>query len=388
MAIKRNSKLFLVLFLGTLSAFGPFVTDLYLPALPLMSNYFSASTSTIQLTLTGSMVGLALGQLLIGPISDKLGRKKPLIISLIVYLISTVAIIILPNIYAMIILRFIQGISSAGAVVISRAVSTDLYKGREMAQFFALLMAVNGLAPILSPVLGSLLLELTDWRGIFIALAIIGIIIIIIASLKFHESLAEQKRLNVPITKTYHSIVLVSQNKLFTALVFIQGFALAAMFAYIAASPFILQTHYNLSAISYSLCFGLNGFAIVLGSKISGRFNEKKGIKLGLTMMLIISIYLAFILSLMLPFLFVEVGFFLLLLGLGLILPAGSALAMGLERKRAGSASALFGFLPFFLGGIVSPLVGIGNIFYSSSIAIVICCVIPFVIYKVIEEKL
>ena len=379
MTIKRNSKLFLVLFLGTLSAFGPFVTDLYLPALPLMSNYFSASTSTIQLTLTGSMVGLALGQLLIGPISDKLGRKKPLLISLIVYLISTVAIIILPNIYAMIILRFIQGISSAGAVVISRAVSTDLYKGKEMAQFFALLMAVNGLAPILSPVLGSLLLEFTDWRGIFIALAAIGIIIII-ASLKFHESLAEQKRLNVPITKTYHSIVLVSQNKLFTALVFIQGFALAAMFAYIAASPFILQTHYNLSAISYSICFGLNGFAIVLGSKISGRFNEKKGIKLGLTMMLIISIYL--------PFLFVEVGFFLLLLGLGLILPAGSALAMGLERKRAGSASALFGFLPFFLGGIVSPLVGIGNIFYSSSIAIVICCVIPFVIYKVIEKKL
>jgi len=352
-----------------------------------MSNYFSASTSTIQLTLTGSMVGLALGQLLIGPISDKLGRKKPLLISLIVYLISTVAIIILPNIYAMIILRFIQGISSAGAVVISRAVSTDLYKGREMAQFFALLMAVNGLAPILSPVLGSLLLEFTDWRGIFIALAIIGIIIII-ASLKFHESLAEQKRLNVPITKTYHFIVLVSQNKLFTALVFIQGFALAAMFAYIAASPFILQTHYNLSAISYSICFGLNGFAIVLGSKISGRFNEKKGIKFGLTMMLIISIYLAFVLSLMLPFLFVEVGFFLLLLGLGLILPAGSALAMGLERKRAGSASALFGFLPFFLGGIVSPLVGIGNIFYSSSIAIVICCVIPFVIYKVIEKKL
>lgn len=181
MAIKRNSKLFLVLFLGTLSAFGPFVTDLYLPALPLMSNYFSASTSTIQLTLTGSMIGLALGQLLIGP-----------------------------NIYAMIILRFIQGISSAGAVVISRAVSTDLYKGKEMVQFFALLMAVNGLAPILSPVVGSLLLEFTDWRGIFITLAVIGIIIII-ASLKFHESLAEEKRLNLPITKTYHSIVLVSK---------------------------------------------------------------------------------------------------------------------------------------------------------------------------------
>ena len=146
MTLKRNSKLFLVLFLGTLSAFGPFVTDLYLPALPYMSEFFKASTSTIQLTLTGSMVGLALGQLLIGPISDKYGRKNPLIISLIVYLLSTIAIIIFPNVYTMIVLRFIQGVSSAGAVVISRAISTDLYNGRELAAFFALLMAVNGLA--------------------------------------------------------------------------------------------------------------------------------------------------------------------------------------------------------------------------------------------------
>ena len=141
MTLKRNSKLFLVLFLGTLSAFGPFVTDLYLPALPTMTSFFNASTSTIQLTLTGSMVGLALGQLLIGPISDKYGRKNPLIISLVIYLVSTLAIIIFPNVYAMIVLRFIQGVSSAGAVVISRAISTDLYQGRELAAFFALLMA-------------------------------------------------------------------------------------------------------------------------------------------------------------------------------------------------------------------------------------------------------
>ena len=192
MTLKRNSKLFLVLFLGTLSAFGPFVTDLYLPALPTMTSFFNASTSTIQLTLTGSMVGLALGQLLIGPISDKYGRKNPLIISLVIYLISTLAIIIFPNVYAMITLRFIQGISSAGAVVISRAISTDLYHGRDLATFFALLMAVNGLAPILSPILGSLLLQLTDWRGIFVTLAVIGIILLVV-SFKFHESLESSK---------------------------------------------------------------------------------------------------------------------------------------------------------------------------------------------------
>lgn len=192
MTLKRNSKLFLVLFLGTLSAFGPFVTDLYLPALPTMTSFFNASTSTIQLTLTGSMVGLALGQLLIGPISDKYGRKNPLIISLVIYLVSTLAIIIFPNVYAMITLRFIQGVSSAGAVVISRAISTDLYQGRELATFFALLMAVNGLAPILSPILGSLLLQLTDWRGIFVTLAVIGIILLVV-SFKFHESLESNK---------------------------------------------------------------------------------------------------------------------------------------------------------------------------------------------------
>ena len=387
MTLKRNSKLFLVLFLGTLSAFGPFVTDLYLPALPTMTSFFNASTSTIQLTLTGSMVGLALGQLLIGPISDKYGRKNPLIISLVIYLISTLAIIIFPNVYAMITLRFIQGISSAGSVVISRAISTDLYHGRDLATFFALLMAVNGLAPILSPILGSLLLQLTDWRGIFVTLAVIGIILLVV-SFKFHESLESSKRLNLPITKTYYTIILVAKNKLFFALVIIQGFALAAMFAYIAASPFILETHYNLTPLMYSLCFGLNGFAIVLGSKSAGSFKEKNSIKLGLSLMLVVSIYLAIALTLTLPFLFIESGFFLLLLGLGFILPAGSAVAMSLERERAGSASAFFGFVPFFLGGVVSPLVGIGNIFHSSAIAIMICSAISFITFKLVEKRI
>lgn len=383
MTNRKNSKLFLVLFLGTLSAFGPFVTDLYLPALPFMGEYFGANTSTVQLTLTGSMVGLALGQLLIGPISDKYGRKKPLLISLIVYLISTVAIIFSPNIYLMAILRLIQGLASAGALVISRAVSTDLYRGREMAEFFALLMAVNGLAPILSPIIGSLLLQFTDWRGIFVTLAPL-----IITSVKFNKSLKKEKRLDVPVLKTYSSIVAVAKNKLFFMLVMIQGLAMSAMFAYIAASPFILQVHYNLSSFTYSLCFGLNGLALVLGSKSTTNFREKTCMTLGLSIMLLVSIYLAIVLTLALPFIFVEIGFFLLLLGLGFILPVGGALAMSLERDRAGSASALSGFVPFFLGGIVSPLVGIGNIFYSSAIAILICSVASFLLYKAVEKRI
>jgi len=192
--------------------------------------FYGAMIAEGVIALIWCMVGLALGQLLIGPISDKYGRKNPLIISLVIYLISTLAIIIFPNVYAMITLRFIQGVSSAGAVVISRAISTDLYQGRELAAFFALLMAVNGLAPIFSPILGSLLLQLTDWRGIFVTLAVIGIILLVV-SFKFHESLESNKHLNLPITKTYYSIILVAKNKLFFSLVIIQGFSLAAMFS-------------------------------------------------------------------------------------------------------------------------------------------------------------
>ena len=386
MTNKKNSKLFLVLFLGTLSAFGPFVTDLYLPALPFMGTFFSASTSLVQLTLTGSMVGLALGQLLIGPISDKYGRKQPLFISLIIYLISTLLIVFVPNIQTMVILRFIQGLSSAGALVISRAISTDLFKGKEMTQFFALLMAVNGLAPILSPIVGSLLLQFTDWRGIFITLALIGIILIF-SSFKLYESLKNENRLNAPILKVYGTTLKIVRNREFMILSRIQGFALSAMFAYIAASPFILQTHYNLSAFSYSLCFGLNGFAIIVGSKTSGNFKEIKGLKIGTTLMLLVSIYLACVLILKLPFLFIECGFFLLLLGLGFILPPVSSLAMNMGRKNAGSASAILGFIPFFFGGAVSPIVGLGNIFSSTSITIFICCLVAFLLFKNIEHK-
>lgn len=171
-------------------------------------------------------------------------------------------------------------------------------------------------------------------------------------------------------------------------LVMIQGLAMSAMFAYIAASPFILQVHYNLSSFAYSLCFGLNGLALVLGSKSTTNFREKTSMTLGLSIMLLVSIYLTIVLTLTLPFIFVEIGFFLLLLGLGFILPVGGALAMSLERERAGSASALLGFVPFFLGGIVSPLVGIGNIFYSSSLAIFLCSAAAFLLYKSIEKKI
>ena len=384
---KANSNLFLVLLLGVLSAFGPFVVDLYLPSLPQLATFFETSASMTQLTLTTAMIGLAVGQLLLGPLSDKFGRKIPLIISLVIYIISTVLIVYAPNIEAMIVLRVIQGLSSAGSVVISRAVATDLYRGREMTRFFGLLMTINGLAPIISPILGSLLLEYISWKGVFVFLALIGAIVLLFC-FRLKESLNLENRLQGSIFATFSTFGVIIKNRLFMSYVGIESFLLGAMFAYIAASPFILQSFYGLSAFIFSLCFGANGAALVIGANIGGKLPNRKALAIGVLAFVVAALYTIAVLIIQPYWLFVEIGFFAMLLLMGITFPAISTLAMESERQYAGSASALLGFAPFFLGGVVSPLVGIGNIFYSTALVILACGVLGFAIYWSIRHKI
>lgn len=384
---KANSKLFLVLLLGVLSAFGPFVVDLYLPSLPQLASFFETSASMTQLTLTTAMIGLAVGQLLLGPLSDKFGRKIPLIISLVIYIISTVLIVYAPNIEAMIVLRVIQGLSSAGSVVISRAIATDLYRGREMTRFFGLLMTINGIAPIISPILGSLLLEYISWKGVFVFLALIGVVVLFFC-FRLKESLSVENRLQGSIFSTFSTFGVIIKNRLFMSYVGIESFLLGAMFAYIAASPFILQSFYGLSAFIFSLCFGANGAALVIGSNVGGKMSNGKALAIGVLGFVVVALYTIAVLIIQPYWLFVEIGFFAMLLLMGITFPAISTLAMESERQYAGSASALLGFAPFFLGGVVSPLVGIGNIFYSTALVILACGVLGLAIYWSIRHKI
>ena len=384
---KANSKLFLVLLLGVLSAFGPFVVDLYLPSLPQLASFFETSASMTQLTLTTAMIGLAVGQLLLGPLSDKFGRKKPLIISLVIYIISTVLIVFSPNIETMIVLRVIQGLSSAGSVVISRAIATDLYRGREMTRFFGLLMTINGIAPIISPILGSLLLEYISWKGVFVFLALIGVVVLFFC-FRLKESLSVENRLQGSIFATFSTFGVIIKNRLFMSYVGIESFLLGAMFAYIAASPFILQSFYGLSAFIFSLCFGANGAALVIGSNVGGKMSNGKALAIGVLGFVVVALYTIAVLIIQPYWLFVEIGFFAMLLLMGMTFPAISTLAMESERQYAGSASALLGFAPFFLGGVVSPLVGIGNIFYSTALVILACGVLGLAIYWSIRHKI
>lgn len=382
-----NSNVFLVILLGVLSAFGPFVVDLYLPSLPQLAQFFATTPSMTQLTLTTAMIGLAVGQLLLGPMSDKFGRKKPLILSLVIYIISTVCIIFSPNVETMIVLRVVQGLSSAGSVVISRAVATDLYRGREMTRFFGLLMTINGIAPIISPILGSLLLEYVSWKGVFVFLALIGLVVLVFC-FRLKESLMPENRLSGSILSTFSTFGIIVKNRLFMSYVGIESFLLGAMFAYIAASPFILQSFYGLSAFAFSLCFGANGAALVIGSNIGGKLPNRTALSLGVLGFFVAALYTIVLLLIQPYWFFVEIGFFSMLLMMGLTFPAISSLAMESERQYAGSASALLGFSPFFLGGVVSPLVGMGNIFYSMAVVIFICGLLAVGIYLMIKNQI
>lgn len=374
MKTERNSKLYILIFTGIVSAFGPFVTDFYLPALPALSEYFDTTASLVQLSLTFSMIGLAVGQLIIGPLSDKYGRKSPLMVSLVVFCISTLGCLYSPGIYAFLFFRLLQGFSGAGGVVISRSIALDLYGGKELTRFFSILSCVQGLAPVCAPVLGGILLEVMDWKGIFWVLLAIGMALI--ASLHFFkESLDAEIRQKGSIFSTFKHYLPVLRNRQFMRYVLVQAFAMGVMFTYIAASPFIFQNHFSTSPLFYSFCFGVNALGIMLGSLAVSHFrNARTALRTGVIGFAWMSLPVAAALVFSPSVWVVEVLLFFFLIFLGLILPSSTTLALDLERKNSGNASALLGFLMFLFGGVLSPLTGMGNMLYTTGMIFIVCC--------------
>lgn len=371
--MKQNSSLYILILVGIVSAFGPFVTDFYLPALPALGSYFTTSASMVQLTLTVSMIGLAIGQLFIGPLSDRYGRKMPLIVSLILFILSTVGCLGSNTIGQFLVFRFIQGIAGAGGVVISKSIATDLYEGKQLARFFSMLSSVQGLAPICAPVLGGLLLTVTDWRGIFRTLLVIGFLLLLTTT-RFRESL--QTPVTGGLSAAFKAYLPVMRNRCFMRYVLVQAMAMGVMFAYIAASPFIFQEHYGLSPVVYSLCFGVNALGIMGGSLLIIRFKDvKAALSLGAKGFLFMSLIVAVLLIGNLSVWVVEAALFVLLVCLGMILPTSTTLALEPVRENSGNASAILGFLTFFVGGVCSPLAGLGNMLVSTSVIIVICAI-------------
>lgn len=375
---QKNSRAYLLVIMGMLSAFGPFVTDFYLPGFPSITDYFKTSASMVQLSLTSSMLGLGLGQLFVGPLSDKYGRKPAILGSLGLFMISTMACIVSPTIELFIVFRFIQGIAGSGGVVVSKSVAADLYKGKDLTNFFSMLMVVNGLGPIAAPVFGGITIKFTNWQGIFIVLLILGFILFI-SNLYLKESLVPEKRAKGNILATFRNFGPILRNKQFMLYVLSQTTATGFLFGYISSSPFIFQDHYKLGPISYSLCFAINSFGIMLGSRVATFFRIQKSLTIGGISLFVLGSLLSLILFFDGGLALFELVIFCQMVALGIILPTTSSLALDMERRNSGAASAILGFLPFLSGSIVSPLVGLGNILSSTALVIFTSCLLSLI---------
>ena len=363
--INKSKRLWMAIVLGSFAAIAPLSTDMYLPSLPALAEDLQSNTSVAQLTLTANLLGLGLGQLWLGLLSDQRGRRMPLIISLSVYCLSSVLCTAAPSIELLILLRFIQGVSGAGGMVISRAIVRDIYSGSELTKFFSLLMLINGAAPILAPVVGGQLLQFTSWRGIFIVLSILGILMVAAAIFSIQETLSQENRIAGGLKSTLLTLKNLLRDRIFIGYVLTQGFVLAAMFAYISGSPFVIQNIYGASPQMFSLIFAVNGLGIIMASqttgRLAGRIKEKTLLKFGLCVATFGGVLLVTMLSLGVGLIGVLLSLFFVVSSVGIVGTTVFSLAMESQGKSAGSAAALLGLMPFILGSIVAPLTGIGN---------------------------
>jgi DHA1 family bicyclomycin/chloramphenicol resistance-like MFS transporter len=366
----------LVIILGALSAFGPLSIDMYLPALPALGRDFGAGASAVQLTLSACLLGLAVGQLVAGSISDARGRRRPLLVGLGAYALASLLCLLAPSVPALVALRFVQGCAGAAGIVIARAIVRDLHTGVAAARFFSLLMLVNGLAPILAPLIGGQLLRFTSWRGVFAILAAIGVLLLLAAMYGLDETLPPERRQRGGLRVTLATFLRLLADRAFMGYALSSGLAFAAMFAYISGSPFVLQDIYGASPQVFSALFGLNALGLVTCSQINGRIvgrvSMRRLLALGLigaasgALALLLAVVAGFGLAGVLPSLFLVVA------SLGFVAPNATALALADHPHTAGSASALLGVLQFVIGAIAAPLAGIAGTATALPMALVI----------------
>jgi MFS transporter, DHA1 family, multidrug resistance protein len=371
-----RDRLRLTVILGALSAFGPLSVDFYLPGLPKLTADFHASASAGQLTLTGCVLGLAFGQLAIGPLTDRFGRRPPLLAGLVLYCAASLACAAAPSIWVFVVLRVVQGLSGAAGIVVARSVVRDLVSGAAAARLYSILMLVLGVVPVLAPVAGGQLLAVTSWRGLFVILALVDAAILAGTLLWLQETLPPERRQTVSATAS--GILELLRDRYFLAYSLVVGLSFASMFGYIAGSSFVLQDVYGISPQLYGGVFGLNALGLVAFAQLNRalvyRVRPWKLLLAGVAAQAaagaaLVGIVLAGGVGLagVLPCLFVTVA------ALGLVMPNATALALTDYPHAAGSASALLGTMQFLFGAATAPLVGIAGKESAVPMALMIC---------------
>ncbi|MFK3657785.1 multidrug effflux MFS transporter [Pediococcus pentosaceus] len=362
--ISTVRKWWLVFFMGVVSATGPLSMDMYLPGLPEMQRAFHSSASTLQLSITFCLIGLAVGQLTVGPISDRIGRRVPLVVGFGLYAVTSLMLIFTTNIYLFIGIRLIQGLAGSTGQVLSRAVARDLFNGHELTKFYAMLMAVNGAFPIIAPIIGGALLSIVQWQGIFVLLFVIGILVMVGVLCTLPETLKVTNNEVLTLGQTFKGLGAMFGKRQFILIALTQGLIFGALFSYISASSFVFQTYFHMTVGQFSLLYAINGLGIILGNNLPGylpeQIKDSDILNGGLIGGMFAGVLLVGSLLLRPMAILVIIPLFIVVFCVGVVNTVATSMAMSLGgRTNAGAASAVLGLLMNIIGALASPLAGI-----------------------------
>ncbi|WP_308258075.1 Bcr/CflA family efflux MFS transporter [Pseudonocardia lacus] len=365
-AARETPRLRLVLILGALIALGPLTIDMYLPALPTITGELATTDSAVQLTLTGTLLGLGLGQLVIGPLSDALGRKRPLLAGTALHVLASVLCLVAPNIAVLGTARLLQGLGAAAGAVIAMAIVRDLYTGRPAATLLSRLILVMGAAPVIAPTLGSWLLSFTSWRGVFAALALYALVLMPVAAKLLPETLPVERRQAPSVRGTLRTYGRLFRDRTFVGLALVAGLTMSGMFGYVSGASFVFQEEFGLTQQQFALAFSSGAIWLIGATQLNPvllrRFEPRQILfaavatgAVAAALMLGLALVGAGILGVLLPL-------WLALFAAGFALPNAPVVALARHGDNAGTAAALLGAMQFGIGAIVSPMVGVlGN---------------------------
>jgi DHA1 family bicyclomycin/chloramphenicol resistance-like MFS transporter len=338
---------------------------MYLPGLPELGRGLDAPAWAVQLTLTACLAGLALGQIVAGPLSDRFGRRGPLLAGVGAYAVASLLCALAPSVAVLVVLRFAQGIAGAAGIVIARAIVRDMHSGVAAARFFSLLMLVNGLAPILAPVIGGQVLSVTSWRGVFLVLTAVGALLFLATATGLRETLPPEKRHPGGVIETVRTFGRLLADRAFLGHALACGLAFGAMFAYISGSPFVLQDIYGASPQLFSVMFACNALGLVAASQANRALlrHVEPGtiLRAALSVQALAALMLLGVVAAGSGVWPIVVLLFVVVASLGLVFPNATALALADHPRVAGSASGLLGVLQFIVGAATAPLVGVGG---------------------------
>ena len=361
------SRALLALLLGAFVAVGPLTIDMYLPALPTITAELGTTSAMVQLTLTGTLIGLAIGQLVLGPLSDALGRRTPLLAGTALYVVASLLVLVAPNIATLGALRVLQGVGTAAGAVIALAVVRDLYTGRPAATMLSRLFLVLGAAPVLAPTLGGELLRFTSWRGIFAVLAVYGVLLLVVGGLGLRETLPPSRRSTRGVAGTLSTYRGLLRDRTFVGLVLVAGLTMAGLFSYVSGSSFVFQRQFGLDEQQFGLLFGAGAFWLIAATQLNPVVLRRwspapvlvagtvAGAISGAVLLVLAATGTGGLVAVVVPL-------WAMLFASGLALPNAPALALSRHGESAGSAAALLGAVQFGVGAAVSPVVGLlGN---------------------------